>query len=79
MSDAESIHDQEPLPKRQKLSDATAEKTAARDAARAEDNGDTPAISPVRKFMKEADVGITEYIDSQPGFFAILKERLKAN
>ena len=81
MSSAESIRDQEPLPKRQKLSDATGEEDAARGAARAEDNGagGNPAITlgdPVRKFMKEADVGITEYINSQPGFFAILKERL---
>ncbi len=26
-------------------------------------------------FLKEEDVGITEYISQQPGFFAILKQR----
>lgn len=29
------------------------------------------------KFLKEGDVGIIEYVSSQAGFFAILKQRLQ--
>lgn len=81
MSDAECIRDKEPLPKRQKLcsEELTAvEEAAASVGARAGDIGEPSEImwgGGACKFLKEADVGITEYISSQPGFFAILKQR----
>ena len=84
MSDAEQ--DQGPLPKKQKLCSAiaSAEGPAGEGleaaAARAGDSGESPAPAIMLawggKFLREADAGITEYISSQPGFFAILKQRL---
>lgn len=86
MSDAECTEDQQPLPKRQKLCSASGEEIEAADAsvgARAGDVGEPPEInmpgSGSWKFLKEADVGITEYISSQPGFFAILKQRFNTD
>ena len=85
MSDAvvASTEDQEPLPKRQKLcgssSCAEDEEAAADGGARPEEKGETPSNmlgGLLCKFLKEADVGITEYVSPQPGFFAILKQRL---
>lgn len=37
-----------------------------------EEPGDTEGV-----FLKEGDVGITEYISSSPGFSAIIKQRMK--
>ena len=88
MSSAECI--QEPLPKKQKLDvvpKQIAEEKEEEEAsaavhvpgsggARAGESGDNPEIMWGGKFLKEADVGITQYISSQPGFFAILKQRL---
>ena len=88
MSSAECI--QEPLPKKQKLDvvpKQIAEEKEEEEAsaavhvpgssgARAGESGDNPVIMWGGKFLKAADVGITEYISSQPGFFAILKQRL---
>ena len=82
MSDAVATspaEDQEPFPKRQKLCSGGKEE-AATDGARAEEKGETPSTmlgDLVCKFLKEADVGITEYVSPQPGFFAILKQRSK--
>lgn len=82
MSDADCIQDQQPPPKRQKLCSASGEgitadeeAAAASAGARAGDIGEPPEIMWGSKFLKEVDVGITEYISSQPGFFAILKQR----
>lgn len=89
MSDAvtSSAEDLEPLPKRLKLSsDAHTEDEAAAAAASGEggartgDEGETPSTmlgGLVCKFLKEVDVGVTEYVSSQPGFFAILKQRFE--
>lgn len=88
MSDVECTEDQQPLPKRQKLCSASGEEIAADEEAAAASSagaraGDIAIKEPpdimwssgTCKFLKEADVGITEYISSQPGFFAILKQR----
>ena len=85
MSDAvtSSAEDLEPLPKRLKLSSEEDEAAAAASGeggARTGDEGETPSTmlgGLVCKFLKEADVGITEYVSSQPGFFAILKQRFE--
>ena len=79
-SEGERTQDQEPpLPKKPKLCEEAAfgEVAAPGGGARSED---APAImfgGLVCKFLKEADVGITEYISPQSGFFAILKHRLR--
>ena len=76
---ASPAEDQEPFPKRQKLCSGGKEE-AATSGARTEQKGDTPSTmlgGLVCKFLKEADVGITEYVSPQPGFFAILKQRSK--
>lgn len=66
-----------PPPKKQKLN-AEGEEIEEKGAeAGGSECGEDPAImwGGFGKFLKEADVGITEYISSQPGFFAILKQR----
>lgn len=66
-----------PPPKKQKLN-AEGEEIEEKGAeAGGSECGEDPAImwGGLGKFLKEADVGITEYISSQPGFFAILKQR----
>ena len=72
--DAEGI--QPPL-KKQKLNAAGGEIEEKGAEAGGNECGEDPAImwGGLGKFLKEADVGITEYISSQPGFFAILKQR----
>ena len=78
--DAAASVDQEPLPKKPKLCTNTEEEAAGTDggARPAAEKGEPPAImlgGLICKFLKEADVGITEYVSTQSGFFAILKQR----
>ena len=77
MSHAEESAEQEPLAKRPKLC-SEGEAAGARDGGARPEEGEAPPImlgGLVCKFLKEADVGITEYVSTQPGFFAILKQR----
>lgn len=78
MSDILAEEDKEPVPKRQKLSCTRAEEISVEETvtdASCHASVDVDESGLVRKFLKEADVGITEFVCRQPGFFAILKQR----
>ena len=71
---------QEPQPKRVKLCSTDTvegEEATSSSGACTEETGETTEKlgGLLCKFLREADVGITEYICPLPGFFAVLKQR----